>query len=119
MKMNVTRWSPDTCGCIIEYEWDSDLPENERTHNAVHTIPCELHRGKTHKELFDHVGEENRRKNVSVSKAMDHLGLQFEDIKWGFDKNRNVELTIEKADQSQKKSLQDKVDKELGKVKII
>jgi hypothetical protein len=32
MDDKITTWSPDTCGCIISYSWDSTLSEDERIH---------------------------------------------------------------------------------------
>jgi hypothetical protein len=39
-----TEWSPDTCGCTLAYEWDRDVPAEERTHIHVETVVrCEHH----------------------------------------------------------------------------
>lgn len=35
MALRTTRWKPDTCGCVIVYEWDDALDENARTHVFV------------------------------------------------------------------------------------
>jgi hypothetical protein len=46
MVINITTWSPDTCGCELSYEWDSDILQEQRTHTfyAMHKV-CEHHRG--------------------------------------------------------------------------
>lgn len=35
MATRVTRWSPDTCGCVLEYEWDDAVDVDARVH-----VPC-------------------------------------------------------------------------------
>lgn len=65
MKMQVTRWRPDTCGCILEYEWDSDLPIEKR----VHTFHKAAHVCKSHAHvkanIFEVVLADNRKKNLA------------------------------------------------------
>lgn len=62
-----TIWKPDTCKCVIEYEWDDTLPENERIHE-IKTIKekCEAHQLDSDEEVFTTVEEENRRKNKTI-----------------------------------------------------
>ena len=40
MAKHLTRWRPDTCGCVIEYEWDSDRPEEARRHGPLKLDAC-------------------------------------------------------------------------------
>lgn len=49
-----TRWQPDTCGCVIEY--DNDLV-------AISAKPCPLHVGADHHEVFAKTLAHNRHKN--------------------------------------------------------
>lgn len=78
---HINRWYPDTCGCVIEYEWDDSEPEDKRTHRVVRFVKvCDAHKkflplsaketpeevlmAQEDKErLFSQVLEENRRKN--------------------------------------------------------
>ena len=62
--MAITRWSPDTCGCVIDYTWDPDVPDGARTHSfhAVERI-CAGHDGLSDPPLFDTVLAENQTKN--------------------------------------------------------
>jgi len=30
--LQTTTWSPNTCGCVIIYQWDDSIPEASRTH---------------------------------------------------------------------------------------
>lgn len=60
---HITRWSPDTCKCVLEYEWDDqDRP-------TVHTFSklvnaCDLHGKLDLKDIFDRVKKDNRTKNI-------------------------------------------------------
>lgn len=36
----ITRWSLDTCGCVVEYSWDSETKEELRGHTIVSHNPC-------------------------------------------------------------------------------
>jgi hypothetical protein len=47
----LTRWSPDTCKCEIDYAWDTDDHEDHRRH----TIVSHKHCGEEHPVLI--VGE--------------------------------------------------------------
>jgi hypothetical protein len=66
MVQKVTRWSPDTCDCVIEYSWDDAVPQEQR----VHTVSRIVQKCSTHAKLglsdahhFAHVLAENQRKN--------------------------------------------------------
>lgn len=43
MARQVTRWRPDTCGCVVDFEWDSDVPEADRALVCVALEPCSEH----------------------------------------------------------------------------
>lgn len=62
--MSITRWKPDTCNCVIEYEWDASLPVEQRVHTAVKTTPCQFHLG-TVEEVYTKVKDENVKKNLT------------------------------------------------------
>lgn len=38
MAIQTTRWSPDTCNCVILYQWDDALPDDQRVHIPVPSI---------------------------------------------------------------------------------
>ena len=38
MTVKTTRWSPDTCGCVLEYSWDDALPQEARVHVYADTV---------------------------------------------------------------------------------
>lgn len=75
MATNITRWSPDTCGCVIEYSWDSEASEDERVHEFHKVInQCTDHDGiETHPEVHDHVLAENQTKNVVLGKLLENV----------------------------------------------
>jgi len=44
--IRTTRWYPDTCDCIVEYQWDDDVPEAEREHRISRMVAqCAEHPG--------------------------------------------------------------------------
>lgn len=43
MARQLTRWRPDTCGCVVDFSWDSESAEDGRVHVAEAIEPCELH----------------------------------------------------------------------------
>lgn len=44
MTIKVTTWHPDTCECVLQYEWDTEHSEDQRVHKALPSIKrCELH----------------------------------------------------------------------------
>lgn len=74
MVINITRWSPDTCGCIIEYSWDSTQPESTRTHTLDNFINvCSFHQGLADDPTrWNTVLEENPRKNLTYQGILDN-----------------------------------------------
>lgn len=83
----VTRWSPDTCGCILEYEWDDALEPSARTHSfkkAVHL--CEHHKALVADRAYDAVLSENTRKNQTFGLAKkDNPDLELDNFTWSFE----------------------------------
>jgi hypothetical protein len=33
-----TEWRPHTCGCVIIYSWDTEVPADKRTHTIVDQV---------------------------------------------------------------------------------
>lgn len=94
MTIKVTRWSPDTCSCVLEYEWDDAQDESTRTHKfgkAVHL--CEHHRALTMAEACDQVLSENTRKNIIFGWAKElKPDLELDDYTWSFEKDRKLKV---------------------------
>jgi len=89
----VTRWSPDTCGCVFEYEWDTE--EEPRVHRFKKLVNrCAVHAlSPTNESCFDTVLEENQRKNKAFGIAGDVIsGLQPENYHWVFDAGRKLKV---------------------------
>ena len=110
MKMNITRWQPDTCKCIIEYEWDGDADPTTRTHSVVNTIPCEFHtKHSNHEEVFEDVKAENTRKNVVINELN-------KEVDWEYDDKRELKIDLSSLSEAEKIDARDKLSKH-GKVK--
>lgn len=65
MAIKVTRWTPDTCGCTLEYEWDDEDPNDTRVHTfSALKRKCGSHVGISDEaQVYDHVLKENQTKN--------------------------------------------------------
>ena len=54
MSKCITRWSPDTCGCVVEFEWDNEVPVEQRTHKHYATLAqCEFHKYLPSEKMYD------------------------------------------------------------------
>lgn len=74
MATKVTRWSPDTCGCVVEYTWDDAIPEDARAHlYEGHVRKCSRHNTITGEPAYAVVQEENTRKNRSMTILADNI----------------------------------------------
>lgn len=73
--MRTTRWSPDTCGCVLEYDWDDAVADDQRTHTyARHVIICVIHAAVSGgSNRYDAVIEEN----ASRMKVLDYIQANF------------------------------------------
>ena len=128
--LQVTRWSPDTCGCILEYEWDDTLDENARTHSFKKAVKlCEHHKALGANKAYEQVMSENTRKNQvwgfiedMKSKAGEKDSIPtvaIGDYTWSFDKDRKLKVGfLGKLKAGEKSSLQSLCDNEFGVNKI-
>lgn len=73
--INITRWSPDTCNCVIEYSWDAETSEDDRVHRFHQVVEqCEEHAGiEKHQDVHSHVLAENQTKNRVEGSVFDHV----------------------------------------------
>jgi len=92
-------WTPDTCNCEIHYV--KDKREDPATvelipvKQPVRTRCCEVHSHLTdHNEHHATVKEENHRKNNTVREVSSLLGKNPDDVKWGFNENRELLIDI-------------------------
>lgn len=79
MVIRTTRWTPDTCSCIIEYTWDDSIAETSRVHNLDKVVTrCPEHQlqGGNDTVTWNTINEENPRKN----RAIDEIILRAPDV---------------------------------------
>ncbi len=101
--IQTTTWRPDTCACSITYQWDSDLPGDQRVHTPVSSNPCDIHIAVgDHVAVFSAVSGENQGKN----KAYDDICIAVprlvpDDFKFSFDKQRNLIVDVKGLDPSE------------------
>ena len=142
MTIHTTRWSPDTCGCVVEYEWDDALPEEERVHTAGNIVNrCPAHSANHFSDNTDHystVLEENQRKNITIAEAMDlhpeelvtmdengnkilkrHINVKH--IFHGTGKNRTLQIAFKGAnlDKAKKSQIHSRAEKRFGIGKVV
>ena len=74
MAIKTTRWSPDTCSCVIEYTWDDAVPQASRVHSLDSYITkCVAHASlSTDTDRWNCVLEENPRKNFANQTVLDN-----------------------------------------------
>jgi len=120
----ITLWKPDTCDCILLYEWDDQIPNDLRVHTPVEenidhaglgikTRRCDDHQESDLGKLHGKVKAENTKKNIVLGLIVDQvLGASEERIErdgskskilksdvlsWSFDKNRKLVIEIKDA----------------------
>jgi len=123
--IKTTTWKPDTCDCIIEYEWDTDTSSSERVHTIKNIIKkCDAHNNIINKtDCFDNVMDENTRKNIfieEIKKAVPELIEEITqedgskkkvfkenyDCKWTFDVDRKLEIELIGFDETAKNKVE-------------
>lgn len=129
MTVRTTRWSPDTCGCILEYEWDDAAPQDQRVHSYKNTVKsCPEHGALAGAPLYTTVVAENTVKNRVVPTALSLLTAFNEEklneiFQWWFDAQRVLNVTFVglSLTNQQKNQLQDFFNQALGagKVKLV
>jgi len=74
MVINTTRYSPDTCECVLEYTWDNSTTEANRTHTLKQFVNvCLAHQIlSTDQDKWNTVFEENPRKNNALQTILNN-----------------------------------------------
>lgn len=107
-----TTWHPDTCGCVIEFEWDNSLPQDKRIHTASKVVKaCPAHEHHVNKD--DHYADltgENVSKNKAVTAVAQAVGVDAHEVAWAFDKDRKLVVSHKDLTQEHKDELA-KIDK--------
>lgn len=108
-----TRWSPDTCDCVINILWnDADPPEN-RQHTREIVRTCAIHQGQS--TPAEVVYEENTRKNKAIGKVSERRpDITPEQVRWSFDQDRKVILENERLTAGDRTVLRGQFDDEFG-----
>ncbi len=97
MALQVTRWYPDTCDCVIDFQWDDTQTDATRTHSVKAIIKrCAAHREiPDDTQHFSTVLEENQKKNKVMAQAsLLKADLSIQDIQWYFDQARVLHVGI-------------------------
>lgn len=73
--LNLTRWSPDTCDCQIEFLWHKDSAEDDRYAHGLSIRSCPIHEkvGTCAHTHFEHILGENQHKNHAYAHIVRHL----------------------------------------------
>jgi hypothetical protein len=121
MAIHITRWFPDTCGCVLEYSWDTDLPiEGQELKELPPVFRCPIHSAVPADQLHAKVNGENKTKNETLAE-IEKIVPDFDKVNnWSFDVDRNVVIKDKdtKLSNKQKKDIQDACDTKYGKNKI-
>lgn len=125
--IQTTRWSPDTCKCVIEYVWDDATDESKRTHTVSEIVSrCPEHPHANINAVYNAVVAENRGKNEmleEVKKSFPELtdangNLKDDAVAWDFDGQRNLVLNIPSLSRTQKDNFQASQGARIGQGKI-
>lgn len=84
--ITTTTWKPDTCGCTITYNFDTEHPEND-VYNYQVIEKCEHHTDISDADLPMQIKSENTSKNLITADIKEKQGV---DVDWSFDENRNL-----------------------------
>lgn len=130
--ITTTRWSPDTCDCVLEYEWDTEVSEDLRVHTPKEPVRvCDDHKVNPKPEVHDKVHEENTRKNKALDEAIKALPSfaktdaggnktpDLDKIAWSFDEDRNLVIDLKGAKKADKDAVKAVVSAKLSKVNIL
>ena len=145
--LKTTTWKPDTCGCELHYQWDTDASQDSRSHTPVESFVdasgevkvtkyCPEHSDHTVHSLHAQVVEENQSKNYArehVLKTLSHItkpildsegnqtGLDFKsghEFKYSFDKNRKLHIEVTGLTDPDKATLDTTIKTKFGNNKI-
>lgn len=110
------RWSPDTCECVIDFEYDTENPNVPHTGKEV-VKACHAHQDSKD-DPFDHhclILEENQMKNKAVNKLKEMHGSK--DVSFVFDEDRKLIIEVEGISNLQKESSNSEIEKIVGEGK--
>ena len=81
MTIKTTKWRPDTCGCELEYTWDDSVSADQRTHTLLNVLnKCPDHSTLTNSDVYSAIIDENPRKNIALTTALDNGPTSLYDV---------------------------------------
>ena len=138
MVITITRWGPDTCGCVMDYSWDTASSPDTRVHTFSRVEKkCPEHTQLTDSLAYDACLDENKRKNILRGELVKRTDIAedkvrdgedtFKDFKtgiiydWRFDVDRKLEVRILGTDLpvNDKNSIQATADALFGVDKVV
>lgn len=107
--MVTNSWKPDTCGCVIEFEFDADASEDVRVHTGKRVVKaCDAHDEDAPAVHYGKLLNENVGKNRVMKAILDALPadqVKFDakgermDFKvqptFSFDSDRKLKITLD------------------------
>lgn len=118
MAININRWSPDTCSCVVEYSWDDSVPAEQRVHKLHRIVTaCPEHPADAHAVGTDmtevHLQVKNTHKNVAIKTAIEALGIDpnqtdgfgksvLGTVGWKYQEDGKLVLTLPEVHQKDK-----------------
>ena len=122
VNMTTAVWTPDTCTCTVEYEWDKDTDESSRVHTfkKVH-MTCKHHEALQGKQLYDQLSKENGSRSTAVRVVQEtNPELTVEQIFWRFSADRKtLFLAPQGLGSAQKQQLQSRITTENIPVSVV
>lgn len=107
MAIQITRWSPDTCGCTLDLAWDDAVDASARTHTlSAYVVKDAAHAALTDDDAHTQVRSENMKKNQAVDIAVTNFGVKSQDVQWSFDGSRNLVVSVPSLTALQNTTLQ-------------
>lgn len=129
--ITITTWHPDTCECVMEYSWDTEVSEDERTHSFANAVKvCKAHQGEG-AQAYEKVKEENPRKNNALNEVIKALPTfaktdaegnktpDLDKIAWSFDADRNLVIDLKGVKKADKDAVKAVMATKLSKVTIL
>ena len=95
MAKQITRWRLDTCGCVIDQEWDRTGPAARLLAMQAQTT-CAAHGGLAPEDVGTICLAENQRKNRALAAVRAALAFAEDDPDpaWTFDAGRRLRLIL-------------------------
>lgn len=135
MTIRTTTWHPDTCDCIVEFEWDDAVAADQRVHTGKRNVRvCARHASVAGADQIGHFArlmDENPRKN----KLLERLRSQFSEltetdgsgqvvlkrgvVSWSFDDSHVLHISVPSLTTQKKTLAQAWCDANLGVGKVV